>query len=48
MESSGKAPGLPRGRLHGKRLLDGCMKAALLAARRGRQVVVGGRVTHPH
>ena len=26
------------GRLHGKQLLAGCTKAALLAARRGRQV----------
>ena len=42
MEPSGRAPSLPRGRLHEKQLLASCMKVALLAAKRG-----GGGVTHP-
>ena len=38
MAPGGKALGLPRGRLHGKQLLAGWMKVALLAVRRGRRV----------
>ena len=44
MAPGGRALGLPLGRLHGKQLLASCMKAALLAAIRERQV---RGVTHP-
>ena len=47
MALGGRAPGLPRGRLHGKQLLVGCMKAALLAAIRERQVGGGGNYPPP-
>ena len=42
MALGGRAPGLPRGRLHEEQLLAGCMKAALLAAKFGGRWGGGG------